>query len=161
MIDTHCTFKKYLLNFYVELPSKLIKSIYRDFDVQNNLRNKEKMAQLSDIIFNIRNINIPEYIYDFDEFLFCTNFVGLDLYFIFANREQFYNFYTTVKSIENSMIRRNNNFPSWIKNLFDMYKYVYLEIIMISTETINNMSSFSSTFRKINNLNKTFVTKNK
>ncbi len=156
-IDTQCSLKKILQCCYDSLSPKFVKNIYRTFD--HHGANNEKITVLTDCLISIKKINTPQYIYDMDELLFWIELVRQGLYFLFDRREDFFNFYTITKSMESSEIRRNNNFPYWIKTIDKIYAYLYLGIVSSKQEWRKNLYIFNSEFNKINIENKNMLVK--
>ncbi|XWV26636.1 putative orfan [Tupanvirus soda lake] len=162
IIDTHCIFYKWLVTLYKDVSPKLIKRIIDTFDIQKQLHNHTEIKNVIQNFISIKPYNIPEYIYDIDEFLFWSLCVIKNLYFVFENRCQFFCFYTTVQSIKNSEIRQNINFPAWVRTLDNMYKYIYLDIVKNNSEANqwkNNRSDFYTTFNTVNEQNKKLLLK--
>ena len=173
-IDTNCKFIKWITILYPKISAKLTKNIYHKYDFMKPLsENKEvyKLLEHYNMIINTNLKNIPQYIFEIDEFIFWVKCIINDLYFVFNNRNQFYAFYTQAISMENSEIRRNIGFPEWItisdKPFKDqnnpklisqnIYKYLYLDLICNTNNWKNNQKIFDFTFKKYNNKNKNIL----
>ncbi|XWV25666.1 putative ORFan [Tupanvirus deep ocean] len=161
VIDKHCVFYKWLVSLYKDVSPKLIKRIIETYDVQKQLHNHTEIKNVIQNFISIKDFNIPEYIYDIDEFLFWSKCILKNLFFVFENRYQFFCFYTTAQSIKNSEIRQNINFPSWVRTLDNMYIYIYLEIIKNSSNDRWKIYEvdFGLTFLSTNNKNKKLLKK--
>jgi len=164
-IDMHCVLIKWLKKFYDKLSPKLVKHIYRNHDFMKsiyapNIKTKKIIENL--IMFDKMGIiNIPQYIYDVDEFLFWARCVTKNLFFVFANRSQFYMFYTETLGVQNSETRQNLIFPVWVQDLYQMYKFIYLKIISpVNKQWISSKKIFNITFSKINMDNKQILSGN-
>lgn len=159
-IDKHCTFAKWLNIFYDNFSSKMIKSIYRIHNFTKPLSGNKKVKELIDyfVLFDKKSIHtFPQYIYDIDEFLFWAKCVEKNLFFVFDNRLQFYTVYTQSISVENSEVRQNINFPSWIQTLDSMYKYIYLDNTQSTHEWNESCKQFYITFDTINTKNRKII----
>ena len=163
IIDMHCNSLKLLVTFYCTLSPKLVKNIYRNYDVYKIFNSQKKIKELTQNVFQLKNINVSQHIYDIDEFLLWAKCIQKNLFFVFNERLEFYNFYITVISVKNSETRRNIQFPQWIQTLDDMFIYIYLDTIKTTedNEWQASKSKFNSTFFAINNKNKKLLLKNK
>jgi hypothetical protein len=156
LIDTYCSFVKLLHLFYEKLSPKLIKYTYRNYNFDKPFMSNTKLREMAEYYAILGNIiNIPQYIYQTDEFLFWAKCVTKNLFFIFDDRLQFYDFYTQTISIKLSEIRRNlGNFPVWVSNLATIYMYIYMEIIKTPSNWKNSKKYFHKVFDEINAKNK-------
>ena len=157
-------FEKILEEFHEKISPKLVKNIFKNHDILKPLCLDDKLYELKKIYFKFfdnNNINVPQYIYNIDEFIFWAGNVMNGLYFVFENRVQFYAFYTQVISIETSKVRRTINFPLWIQTHTKMKIYIYLEIIKKNSGWKNSKIIFEITFHEINEKNKLLVSKKK
>ena len=163
IIDMHCNLLKLLITFYSVLSPKLVKNIYRNYDIYKIFNSQKKIKELTQSIFQLKNINVPQYIYDIDELLFWEKCFQKNLFFVFDTRLQFYDFYITTISVKNSETRRNIQFPYWIQTLDEMSVYIYLNSIKTTedNEWQISKSKFNSIFLAINNKNKKLLNKNK
>src|SRR5690606_2182795 len=134
---------------------KLVKYIYRNYDFNKPFTYHTKIMEMLDYIEILKTIpNIPQYIFEIDEFLFWAKCISRNLFFIFKDRYQFYDFYTQTISIKLSEVRRNlGNYPPWITNLKMIYKYLYLGIISASGNWKNSKKIFQKVFKEINTKN--------
>jgi hypothetical protein len=162
-LDTHCHFSKWLITFYDFFSPKLVKDIHKNYDVHKHTEGNKNIKDLTERIYMLKNMNIPQYIYEIEEFLFWAKCIQNDMYFIFDNRLHFYNFYVTAISIRNPEIRRNFGFPSWIEIFDNMYKYIYLSLINHNGNNRWKMNyhNFFMAFDIINDKNKKILSKNK
>lgn len=163
-IDTHCVFAEKLTYYYDKISDKLIKNIYQSHNFMDcGIYNKQINLIFTKLgkLVEIDKINIPQYIYKMDEFIFWLHCYELNLYFIFENRVLFFQYYTDAISMENSEIRRQINFPYWITNMGSIYKYIYLQTLNYAGNWKNNKISFDSTFNEINKNNKITLKQNK
>lgn len=164
-IGKYCfDFEKILEKFYDKISPKLIKNIFKNHNMMKPIYLDEKLYDLKKNYIKYldkNNINIPQYIYNIDEFIFWTKNIMNGLYFIFDDRVQFYAFYTQVISIETSEVRRTINFPLWIQTPTKMRIYIYLEIIKKNSGWKNSNSIFETSFNEINKKNKLLISKKK
>lgn len=154
-INIYCKFLRWLKILYDKLSPKLIKSMYKDYDLTMPLSVNIKIKDMIQrVVFfsQVNLINIPQYIFDVDEFLFWANCVSKKMYFVFETRTEFYTFYTQAN---------NPNFldidlPLWAKAPPSLYKYIYLCAIN-KINIFEGLREFNTTFDKINNHNKNFL----
>ena len=158
-IDKKCNLAKILQYFYDKFPPKLIKYIYKSYDFTKPFVSHNKINEIMKYYNKLKDAkHIPKYIFEIDEFLFWAKCVELNLFFIFENRYQFYDFYTQAISIKFSETRRNiGNFPQWISDLKTMYKYIYLETIKVPSNWKKNKHFFNKIFNDINDKNKKLI----
>lgn len=131
IIDKHCRHSKIFKQFYEKLPQKLVKSLYKYSDfkkpITSNIKIKEAIESI--IVFKKLKINVPHYIYHVDEFIFWSNCIIKNLYFVFQDRLQFYTFYTESQCLKNEETRKKFNFPGWINTPNTMHIYLYFDTI--------------------------------
>jgi hypothetical protein len=159
IIDTQCAFKRMLQCYYDKLSPKLVKCICRKYDFARgyDISNHTKLTDLTTYIINFKMLHLPQYIYDVDEFLFWATYANNKIYYLFDKRENFYDFYTTAKSMENSEIRQKYYFPPWINNVDYIYIYIYMDIIIKNDDWKKNFLKFSLEFKRINKQNKNLL----
>lgn len=127
-IDTHCRQTKWFTFFYDKLSMKLIKSIYRNCDFKKHVvDSKIKKIMDNTILLNKLKLNIPQYIYESDEFLFWSDCIVKRLYFVFNDRKSFYSFYIDAIRVVNEISRKEYNFPLWINTIESMYIYLFFK----------------------------------
>jgi hypothetical protein len=164
MLDTQCILSKWLITFYDLLSPKLVKNIYKNYDTNKLFDSNKKVKELTEYVITFENINIPQYIYEINEFLFWAKCIHNHLYFVFDDRIHFYNFYITAIGMEKSEIRKNFGFPQWIdtRDYNHMQKYIYLGLIKNNNnEWQTSRHNFLLTFDIINEKNKKALFKNK
>ena len=150
-IDRHCGQTKLFKIFYDKFNPKLVKSIFKKCDFKKPIKHNILMDITDKLAYiNTIGINVPDYIYDTDEFILWSMCIRQNLFFVFDTRMQFYDFYFRAKQLDDKEIRRNINLPEWIgNNLGRIYVYIYLDITNPTTEWKNNYRSFISIWNNI------------
>ena len=135
---------------------ELLANIYETYDFSKpyilNLKVKNVIKKFTDMYSN-KIYTIPQYIHKIDEFLLWCRCISKDMFFLFKDRSEFYNFYTFALSIEISETKQTLNFPKWIKSQCEMYIFIYLETISLNTDWKKQKKSFMTTFDTINRKN--------
>ena len=162
MIDTQCTLARSLTYLYDKLSTKLIKRIYRSYDMFKPIyqnKNLKEIIQYFMTFEQMKIINIPQYIYDIEEFLFWGKCVSSSMYFHFENRLEFYDFFIRITNMELSDINSTSR-PRWARTFTNTCKYLYLEIVDKTTAGWKtNQRIFEQTFRALNEENIKFFQK--
>ena len=153
-----------MLKLIYELSSpKLVKDVYQNYDLMKPISLNAKVTKIMNEYTLLKKYGLvlyPQWIYTVDEFLFWTKCIRNDLFFIFTNRVNFYNFYTKSIGVENSEFRQSFGFPTWVRNIFQMYKYIYLDIIQYPKNWKTNSRVFEDAFRNLNHKNRSLLFKN-
>lgn len=159
-INTNFIFIKWLMFLSNCVSPELLANIYETYDFSKpyilNLKVKNVIKKFTDMYSN-KIYTIPQYIHKIDEFLLWCRCISKDMFFLFKDRSEFYNFYTFALSIEISETKQTLNFPKWIKSQCEMYIFIYLETISLNTDWKKQKKSFMTTFDTINRKNSKII----
>lgn len=158
-IDTYCSLARDLRIIYPAVSFKLIKCIYRNFDFTKTIESNDEFnltMKLYKYLVRSKYKNIPQYIYEINEFILWGRCVTNKIYLIFADRTKFYEFYTTILRATSANNDSNDlDLPHWVNTKLLTYQYIYLVTICADNPTVwkANSKNFYSTFNRINNAN--------
>ena len=125
-IDTNCKFYWLLKNFYNDFSPILIKSIFNTYEFSKCLNDNNKVMRIMQlhIMTRQKNIrNIPQYLYDVDEFIFWADCVHDGLFLVFESRTQFYEHYVEIintfgfENKDPSFVRKKKHVTIYLKNI--------------------------------------------
>ena len=162
LINMNCYFAKRLRMVYDISSTKLVKSIYRNYDFSKTYYSNHKilkMVKYCSVVKNNKILNIPSYIYDLEEFFLWIKGIVKKFFFVFESRTQFYIFYTQASNLNRQEIKEKFNFPTWVKNEMTIYSYIYLDTINAAGNWKVDPAIFRNTMTDMNTKNKLLLTK--
>ena len=160
-INTYCYYSKWLKMFYEISSPKLVKSIYRTYDLTKPIYYNPKIKEITNhysILKCYKIPHIPSYIYDIEEFSFWAKRIINESFFTFESRDQYYTFYTYAINADKPEIKQKFNFPGWVQHSKVMYEYIYLDTINTTGDWKTNQYIFRTVISHINKKNRALLT---